>query len=92
MVKLFVEGLRNNQRLVADQLTRTFGMTEQTAAGEANGAASGRGVEYTTPIGGGATARNLTAVLVLRDTEVGRVIVPIIDAEVQRRGVRLAQR
>lgn len=55
MVKLFVEGLQDNQQLVANQLARTFGMPE-LSAGTAEGPAGGTGGsiagEFTTPVGG----------------------------------------
>lgn len=46
MVKLFVKGLKDNQRLVEDQFTKTFGMPEMNIP---NG---GGATTFTTPVGG----------------------------------------
>lgn len=48
MVKLFTQGLRDNQQLVQNQLAQTFGMPRQQAgAAPVNG---GQGAEFTTPV------------------------------------------
>ena len=48
MVKLFTQGLRDNQQLVQNQLAQTFGMPQpQAGAILANG---GQGAEFTTPV------------------------------------------
>lgn len=88
MVDLFVKGLKDNQQAVANQLARTFGMPDATATAPAQ-ATTGAG-RFTVPIGGGATGGN-TVVLTINGTEIGRVLVPIIQAEEQRMGVQLAR-
>ena len=92
MVDLFVKGLKDNQRAVANQLARTFGMPEATATAPAQAATGGAGGagRFTVPIGGGATGGN-TVVLTINGTEIGRVLVPYIQAEEQRMGVQLVR-
>ena len=48
MVKLFTQGLKDNQQLVANQLAQTFGMPQLSGA-DAAGSAGGA-LEFTTPV------------------------------------------
>lgn len=50
MVKLFTQGLKDNQQLVANQLAQTFGMPQLAGADAAGSAGAAR--EFTTPVTG----------------------------------------
>lgn len=54
MVKLFAQGLKDNQQLIANQLARTFGMPEAGAATAETGGSAGTGAPttFTTPVNG----------------------------------------
>ena len=90
MVKLFAQGLRDNQQLVANQLAQTFALPEQTAQSGTAGAQANGGSTFTTPLNGG-QAGSQTAVLMLDGQAVGRVFYPLIRNEEVRLGVQLAR-
>ena len=50
MVKLFTQGLKDNQQLVANQLAQTFGLPQPTGEDAAGSAGAAR--EFTTPVTG----------------------------------------
>ena len=53
MVKLFAQGLKDNQQLVANQLAQTFGLPQPAAVDSAAATApAGAGAEFTTPAAG----------------------------------------
>lgn len=91
MVKLFTQGLKDNQQLVANQLAQTFALPEQGAGatGAESQPAGGAGV-FATPLQG-AQGGTLSPVLVLDGQVVGRVITPYIRDEEIRLGVQLAR-
>ena len=83
MMKLFAEGITDN----ADLITRAIGNSFDIAP--AIGQAAGQ--EFSVPrSGNGGGGRMLTAIFEFSGTEVGRIITPLIEAEQQRVGVRLA--
>ena len=86
MVKLFVQGLKDNQHLVEEQFVKTFGMPEMNAPAAVR--------EFTAPVNGGQTGQQTgqqTAVLMLDGQVVGRVFYPLIRNEEVRLGVQLAR-
>lgn len=103
MVDLFVKGLKDSQRLVADQLSQTFGMPEPSGQSVAAHSAGSVGTEAVVGVdslrsmiqsavsqSGGKTPRNMTVILQLDKTELGRTVYQLNKAEAQRVGVRLA--
>ena len=90
MVKLFAQGLKDNQQLVANQLAQTFALPEQTAQSGTAGTQANGGSTFTTPLNGG-QAGSQTAVLMVDGQVVGRVFYPLIRNEEVRLGVQLAR-
>ena len=90
MVKLFAQGLKDNQQLVANQLAQTFGMPEQTVPTGTVGAQPNGGSTFTSPLNGG-HAGSQTAVLMLDGQVLGRVVYPLIRNEEVRLGVQLVR-
>ena len=86
MVDLFVKGLKDNQREVADQLARTFGMPDQTSGGVAGAEAqAGAAQQITTPVNG-----NQPIDIVFMIDGVQRYIYRANQTESQRVGIQLA--
>lgn len=90
MVKLFAQGLKDNQQLVANQLAQTFALPEQTAQSGASGVQAARPTTFTAPVQG-AQAGPIAPVLVLDGQVIGRVLLPSLRAEEMRLGVQLAR-
>ena len=91
MVKLFTQGLKDNQRLVANQLAQTFALPEPGAGSAGAGAQAGGGATtVTTPLEGSQGA-TFAPVLVLDGQVIGRVLLPSLRAEEMRLGVQLAR-
>jgi len=91
MVKLFAQGLKDNQRLVANQLAQTFALPEPGAGSAGAGAQAGGGATtVTTPLEG-AQGATFAPVLVLDGQVIGRVLLPSLRAEEMRLGVQLAR-
>ena len=91
MVKLFAQGLKDNQRLVANQLAQTFALPEPGAGSAGAGAQAGGGATtVTTPLEGAQRA-TFAPVLVLDGQVIGRVLLPSLRAEEMRLGVQLAR-
>lgn len=83
MVKLFTQGLKDNEGLVKDQLARTFGLPQpEVAAAGAGSAAS----EYATPVNG---ARPIDITFVVDGA--ARWAYRATQAESQRVGIELAE-
>lgn len=91
MVKLFTQGLKDNQKLVANQLAQTFALPEP-GAGSAGGStpAGGGASTVTTPLQG-AQGATFAPALVLDGQVIGRVLLPSLRAEEIRLGVQLAR-
>ena len=103
MMALCAEGIEANKRLITDAITEVFTLPDLSQAAASVGQAGGMNnsgsfeVPYRTRGDAGQTVATQSAGgqkiidlrLILNDTEVGRVITPIIDAEHQRRGVKL---
>ena len=91
MVKLFTQGLKDNQQLVANQLAQTFALPQQGAGatGAESQPAGGAGM-FATPLQS-AQGGTLSPVLVLDGQVIGRVITPYIRDEEIRLGVQLAR-
>lgn len=83
MVKLFTDGLRENEQMVKDQLAQTFGMPQAQATGA--GVTAGAGAEYTTPI---SSARPIDITFVIDGA--ARWAYRATKAESQRVGIELA--
>ncbi len=91
MVKLFAQGLKDNQQLVANQLAQTFALPEPGAGSAGAGAQAGGGTStVTTPLQG-AQGATFAPVLVLDGQVIGRVLLPSLRAEEMRLGVQLAR-
>ena len=91
MVKLFAQGLKDNQRLVANQLAQTFALPDPGAGSAGAGAQAGGGAStITTPLEG-AQGATFAPVLVLDGQVVGRVLLSSLRAEEMRLGVQLAR-
>lgn len=90
MVKLFAQGLKDNQQLVANQLAQTFALPEQTVPTGTVGAQANSASEFTTPVQG-TQAGPIAPVLVLDGQVIGRVLLPSLKAEETRLGVQLAR-
>ena len=86
MVDLFVKGLKDSQRLVADQLSQTFGMPEPRGQSVVAHSAGSVGMEVTTPVIGGQRPVEISFVL----DGVKRYIYRATQEESQRVGVRLS--
>ena len=80
MMKLFAQGITDNAHLVTDAADKAFNL------GPRIGALSG-GQEFTTPVGGDQPTQ---INLILDDTVIGRVLLPILRNESNRVGVSLA--
>ena len=83
MMKLFAQGITDNRSLITDAIGSTFDVQGQLAH------ATGGSTEFTVPRSNPAP-RMMTVILQLHDTELGRVITPIVEAEQQRYGLRIA--
>lgn len=82
MMKLFAQGIEDNKHLITDAIGDSFNLSPTVNA-------TMGGQEFTVPRAGG-TGKMMTVILQIRDTEIGRALVPILDAEKQRYGVQLA--
>ena len=85
MVDLFVKGLKDNQREVADQLSRTFGLPNQTTGSAGAETQSGAVGQITTPVNG-----NQPIDIVFMIDGVKRWVYRANQAESQRVGIQLA--
>lgn len=85
MMKLFAEGIRDNEHIVADQLARSFDFgTQLMPAYQGDGA----GQEFSIPRV--QENRDLTVVFMMDRAEVGRMVYTLNNEETQRVGVNLA--
>lgn len=84
MMKLFAQGIKDNEHLITDAIGDSFNLSPAI-----NATMGGGGQQFTVPRAGG-TGKMMTVILQIRDTEIGRALVPILDAEKQRYGVQLA--
>ena len=84
MVKLFAQGLKDNQRLVANQLAQTFALPEQTVPTGTAGAPAGGASEFTTPVNG---VRPIDITFVIDGAQ--RWVYRANQAESQRVGIQL---
>lgn len=84
MMKLFAQGIEDNEHLITDAIGDSFNLSPAI-----NATMGGGGQQFTVPRAGG-TGKMMTVILQIRDTEIGRALVPILDAEKQRYGVQLA--
>ena len=87
MMKLFAEGIEDNRDMITDAIGDAFNV--RTTIGQNIAASGGAGAtEFSVPRGDGGQATTL--ILMLNDTELGRILLPYIEAEQRRVGVRLA--
>ena len=84
MVKLFAQGLKDNQQLVANQLAQTFALPEQTVPTGAVGAPANGASEFTTPVNG---VRPIDITFVIDGAQ--RWVYRANQAESQRVGIQL---
>ena len=84
MVDLFVKGLKDSQRLVADQLSQTFALPEQTVPTGTVGAQANGASEFTTPVNG---VRPIDITFVIDGAQ--RWVYRANQAESQRVGIQL---
>ena len=86
MVKLFAQGIKDNQGLLDDAINGAFNFRPAIAAGMTGGQ------EYTVPRAGTAAQapRNIVIPLYIDGREFARAEVPYIEAEQRRYGVRIA--
>lgn len=85
MMKLFAEGIRDNEHLVTDQLARSFDFGTRLMPGMSGGYA---GQAFSVPVV--QEARDMTIILTLDGNEFGRAVYKYGNQETQRVGVRLA--
>lgn len=85
MMKLFAEGIRDNEHLVTDQLARSFDFGTRLMPGMSGGYA---GQAFSVPVV--QEARDMTIILTLDGNEFGRAVYKYGTQETQRVGVRLA--
>lgn len=83
MMKLFAEGIQQNQGLITDAINSAFALPGMAAKASA-------GQEFEVPRAGTGQPVTLDIRLMVKETEIGRALVPYIDAEHQRYGVSLA--
>lgn len=81
MMKTFAQGIRDNEGLITDAIGGAFNLRGSMAQGMG-------GETFSVPRGG--AGGPTTLVLTLNDTEIGRVLLPLIQAEQRRVGVNLA--
>jgi len=84
MVKLFAQGLKDNQQLVANQLAQTFAFPEQTVPTGIIGATPNGASEFTTPVNG---VRPIDITFVIDGAQ--RWVYRANQAESQRVGIQL---
>ena len=84
MVKLFAQGLKDNQQLVANQQAQTFALPEQTVPTGTAGAPAGGASEFTTPVNG---VRPIDITFVIDGAQ--RWVYRANQAESQRVGIQL---
>lgn len=82
MMMLFAQGITDNAGLITRAIGNSFDIAP--AIGQS------AGQEFSVPRGNAGGGRMLTAIFEFSGTEVGRIITPLIEAEQQRVGVRLA--
>ena len=87
MMQLFAQGIEDNKNLITDAITNAFGVQPQIAV---NAQMNQPAQEIVVPRGNADSGRVIDVRLYLKDTEVGRTLVPILDNEKQRYGVKLA--
>lgn len=81
MMKTFAQGIRDNEGLITDAIGGAFNLRGSMAQGMG-------GETFSVPRGG--AGGPTTLVMTLNDTEIGRVLLPLIQAEQRRVGVNLA--
>lgn len=86
MMALFAQGIRDNRDMITDAIDGAFDLRPAIAA---NAEPAGQAQEISVPRTG-APSGPVELVLMLNDTELGRVLLPYIEAEARRMGVRLA--
>lgn len=84
MMQLFAKGITDNRGLITDAIGSAFNVGGQIAGNSGTG-----GQTFTVPRSNPAP-RMMTVIFQMNDTEVGRVLTPIIEAEQQRYGVKLS--
>lgn len=86
MMELFARGIRDNENLITDAISSSFNLGDQIGAGFNQGRVVGVGNSQ--PVSGG--VRNMTTILQLDRTELGRIVYQLYNEESQRVGVKLA--
>lgn len=84
MMQLFAKGITDNRGLITDAIGSAFNVGGQIAGNAGTG-----GDTFTVPRSSPAP-RMMTVIFQMNDTEVGRVLTPIIEAEQQRYGMKLS--
>ena len=87
MMRLFAKGIEDNAGLINNAVSSAFSLRPAIAS-----ATSGKGEEIIVPKYNTSRNenRNLTVILEVKGTELGRVVTPLVEAEQRRIGVRLA--
>lgn len=87
MMRLFAEGIERNAGMIASAVSSAFNLKPAITAG-----ASGKEEVFTVPKHSPSSAGNgnMTVILELNGTELGRAVTPLVEAEQRRMGVRLA--
>lgn len=83
MMRLFAQGIKDNEYVVTDQINRSFDF--------GNNAAQSNAVGEEIVVPRNSAPREMTVVLQLNDYELGRALVPLVEAEQQRVGVKLVR-
>ena len=91
MVALFAQGIRESEHVVTDQIKESFNFSPAIKANAASNSMSAT-QEYTIPrySGNSYSAKPVQIDLILDNTVIGRALLPYIEAEQTRVGVRLA--
>lgn len=86
MMQLFAKGIRDNENLITDAISSSFNFGDQIGAGFNQGHVVSMGESQ--PVSGG--VRNMTTILQVDRTELGRIVYQLYNEESQRMGVKLA--
>lgn len=89
MMELFAQGIKDNEGVVADAIGSTFDLRDQIGTGFGAGRVVGMGESR--PVMGSGGSKNVTVILQLERTELGRVVYQLNEEETQRVGVKLAK-
>ena len=87
MMKLFAQGIKDNENLVSEQIGKSFDFGQKMAPAAQNAG----GVEFSIPRSNSNAGSPTPIVLQLDDYVLGRALLPVIEAERQRVGVKLAR-